>query len=78
MIGRPNQDRGCLADRTGGEHAKVGGNRAFSGLMRGRKEKNVNETRATGVRLRSPRSIAILPVHCKENPLRPGPSGLPL
>ena len=39
--------------------------------MRGRKEKDVNETRATGVRLRSPRSIAILPVHCKVSPLRP-------
>jgi hypothetical protein len=41
--------------------------------MRGRKEKAGHLCRA---RPRSPSSIASLPVRCKENPLRPGPTGV--
>jgi hypothetical protein len=43
-----------------------------SGLMRGRQEKATYHTHATGFRPRSPCSIAILPVRCKEKQLRPG------
>jgi len=59
-----------------GESKKKAGaeGRSCSGLKRGRKENDVNRLIA-GIRPRSPCSIAILPVRCKESPLRPGREG---
>jgi len=44
----------------------------LSGLQRGRKEIDVNVTIAGGVRPRRLCIIVIIPVRCKEKPLRPG------
>jgi hypothetical protein len=58
-----------------GESMKKAGEVPYSGPARGRKEKDHKGTRGTEFQHRSPSSIAILPVRCKENPLRPGRGG---
>ena len=64
--------RGYLGDRTGGEHKK-GRRDGRSPASRGTRS-NSKDHYACESWPRSLCSIAILPVRCKENPLRRGPS----
>ena len=46
---------------------------AFSGLKRSRKKNDHDGTHVSGIRPRSLCIITIIPIRCKESPLRPGP-----
>ncbi len=55
---------------------KAGEGWAFSGLQRGPKEGRINGTHTAMFRPRRLCIIAIIPVRCKESPLRPGRGGI--